>query len=212
MSSLPNAGLGCRQHRQQKAACDCRNGPSRHLHRPPRQHRRPRPDRYSLPPRRGSLHRLTRTGQTDSSRRIDSCPGVPLRTRSPVRTLRRRPTVRGPPLRARVRRWFFCAYKFLLGVNRHYGVDQDFRFAILARLSIQPPLLEPFLSFFPSRATGRPIPPILVCGLWFSLFEREPPVPSEARSWPLPERPRRQPIHWGLLAVPSNFAVVLKGS
>src|ERR1019366_10603087 len=33
-----------------------------------------------------------------------------------------------------------------------------------------------------------------------------------ARSWPFPERPRRQAIHWGLLAVPSNFAVVLKGS
>src|SRR5665811_4847 len=37
-------------------------------------------------------------------------------------------------------------------------------------------LLEPFLSFFPSRATGRPVPPILVCGMWFSLFERGPPT------------------------------------
>src|ERR1035437_1778527 len=93
-----------------------------------------------------------------------------------------------------------------------FGVDQDFRFAILARLYIQPPLLEPFLSFFPSRATGRPVPPILVCGMWFSLLEQGPPTAFTARSRPLSERPRRQPIHWGLLAVPSNFAVVLKGS
>src|ERR1035437_4487961 len=83
---------------------------------------------------------------------------------------------------------------------------------VLPRLYIQPPILEPFLSFFPSRATGRPVPPILVCRLWFSLFERRPPTAFTARSWPLPERPRRQPIHCGLLAVTSNFAVILKGS
>src|ERR1035437_6953023 len=44
------------------------------------------------------------------------------------------------------------------------------------------------------------------------IIEQGPPTALIARSWPLPERPRRQPIHWGLLAVPSNFAVVLKGS
>ena len=51
-----------------------------------------------------------------------------------------------------------------------------------------------------------------MCGMSFSLFERGPPTAFTARSWPLPERPWRQAIHWGLLAVPSNFAVVLKGS
>src|ERR1017187_68473 len=44
------------------------------------------------------------------------------------------------------------------------------------------------------------------------IIEQGPPTALTARSWPLPERPRRQPIHWGLLAVPSNFAVVLNGS